>query len=84
MDIKKKKNGIYKTKKIMSGPLSAANISEDSIHLVLSRYEQHVPEKLRALDEVRYRDIPESLAKRKAIAAYLSKGEVERLVEWKL
>jgi hypothetical protein len=71
----------------MTASLDPQAIDEETLNDVLSRYDEHVPDKLKDLDEARYEEIPDALAERKAASssqAYLSKDEVERLVEWKL
>jgi hypothetical protein len=50
---------------------------------VLSRYPTTVPEKLRALDTLRYDTIPAQVTAREG-SKCLTKEEVEKLVEWKL
>ncbi|KAF2184302.1 hypothetical protein K469DRAFT_709028 [Zopfia rhizophila CBS 207.26] len=66
-------------------PLKPNSISEATFKQVLTRYPSTVPEKLQELDTHRYDTIPATVTQRKADGdAYLEKGEVERLVEWKL
>ncbi|KAH7380018.1 hypothetical protein BKA66DRAFT_465541 [Pyrenochaeta sp. MPI-SDFR-AT-0127] len=58
-------------------------ISLDAFNDVLSRYPSAVPDKLQELDTLRYDTIPSTVVERQD-AAYLTKDEVEKLVEWKL
>ncbi|KAF2461663.1 hypothetical protein BDY21DRAFT_278557, partial [Lineolata rhizophorae] len=52
---------------------------------LLNRYPELVPDKLRELDQLRLETIPASLQQRaKNGDAYLTKGEVLQLMEWKL
>lgn len=63
--------------------LHIKNISLDEFNNVLSRYPSAVPDKLQELDTLRYDAIPAKVAERQD-TAYLTKDEVEKLVEWKL
>ena len=57
----------------------------ESIKKHLQSYPNHVPATLHNLDELRFSDIPATLAKRKSDGdAYLEKSEVVSLVQWKL
>lgn len=61
------------------------NISLDTFEGVVARYENQVPNDLHGLDEVRLKDVPETLAQRKQEGKpFLEKTEVTALVEWKL
>ncbi|KAF2467134.1 uncharacterized protein BDR25DRAFT_395579 [Lindgomyces ingoldianus] len=65
--------------------LRPESITLDTFNNILSRYPASVPERLRDLDALRYDTIPVKVAKRKEDDdAFLSKDEVEKLVEWKL
>lgn len=50
---------------------------------ILRKYPDVVPEKLKDLDNQRYKDIPSQLKKR-ADDPHLTKDEVAALVDWKL
>jgi hypothetical protein len=58
-------------------------ITLSTFNSVLSRYAPAVPAKLEDLDASRYDTIPTSVANLKS-DKFLSKDEVEKLVEWKL
>lgn len=66
--------------------LRANSITLESFSRILARYETTVPERLHDLDSHRYTSIPAALAKRSTDegSPYLTKPEVEKLVEWKL
>ena len=69
----------------MKPELSAENISYSDFQGCLSFYQHHVPDKIQGLDELRFRVIPEVLARRREDGnAFLEKTEVTGLVEWKL
>jgi hypothetical protein len=62
-----------------------SSITKEPFNTLLSRYATLVPPSLTELDTLRYEEIPNSLRKRTDTNDfYLSKNEVERLVEWKL
>jgi hypothetical protein len=58
-------------------------ITLSTFNSVLSRYTPAVPEALQELDALRYDTIPTAVAKRPG-KLHVTKGEVEKLVEWKL
>lgn len=64
------------------------NITIPDITAATSRYDAHLPSDLRELDRARFQDLPARVAKRhdedEVDGAYLTKGEVEELVRWKL
>jgi hypothetical protein len=60
-----------------------SRITLGTFNSVLSRYTPAVPAKLQDLDASRYDTVPASVADAKG-EIFLSKDEVERLVEWKL
>lgn len=65
--------------------LNADNISHADFQYQLRFYEDLVPESLQGLEELRLREVPESLAQRRLKGnASLDKTEVTALVEWKL
>jgi len=69
----------------MKPALSAENINYADFRLQLRFYEDNVPKSLQSLEELRLREIPESLAQRRKDGnAFLDKTEVTALVEWKL
>ena len=71
-----------KTMKVSDSP-SQINYSTFQLHL--HSYEAHVPEKIHGLEEIRLKEIPETLDQRKKDSdAFLEKTEVTALVEWKL
>lgn len=64
---------------------SPSQISLDRLHTLLTSYDSYVPDKIRGLEELRLRTIPETLTQRKKDGElYLEKTEVTSLVEWKL
>jgi len=61
------------------------NITPRTFDRLLSRYPSCVPEKLAELERERFHVIPAVLEQRKRDGgAWLEKGELVRLVEWKL
>lgn len=64
--------------------LKYTQISKEAFNAVLARYPSTVPENLRELDALRYDTIPATVTSRNKKGAYLTKDEVEKLVEWKL
>ena len=69
----------------MKPELSADNISYSDFQGRLSFYQDHVPDKIQGLEELRLREIPEVIARRREDgSAFLEKTEVTGLVEWKL
>lgn len=70
----------------MPPSLHYKHITKDTFLDVLSRYPAIAPVKLRELDTLRYETIPATVAQRAANdgKAYLTKDEVEKLMEWKL
>lgn len=64
-------------------PNHVRTISLETFNDILSQYPASVPERLQELDTLRYDEIPVKVASRKD-AAFLTKDEVEKLVEWKL
>lgn len=64
---------------------TANSINYDEIQEILLLYESFVPDKIQGLEELRLREVPEVLNKRKADGeTFLEKTEVTGLVEWKL
>ena len=60
-------------------------ISKDDFEQILAQYPKTVPSKLADLEEQRLSTIPAKLKERKAKGnAYLTKGELATLVDWKL
>lgn len=57
-------------------------ISPEDFQKTLEKYDALIPEKLSELEDQRLRIIPETLSERKP--AYLTKTEVQTLVDWKL
>lgn len=69
----------------MNASDSSSQISCLTFQNHLHSYEAHVPEKIYGLEEIRFRELPETLEQRKkAGGAFLEKTEVTTLVEWKL
>lgn len=65
--------------------LSAENINHADFQYQLRFYEDLVPESLQSLEELRLREVPERLARRRLDGnAFQDKTEVTALVEWKL
>jgi hypothetical protein len=62
--------------------LTITSIDLKTFNETLSRYPSTIPNKLRDLDAQRYDTIPHALAQRDV--PFLTKEEVEKLVEWKL
>ena len=70
---------------VMEPKLYAENISYAEFQERLRSYEDHVPEKIQGLEELRLRQVPEVLSQRREDGnAFLEKTEVTGLVEWKL
>ena len=62
-----------------------SQINHSTFQSHLHRYEAHVPEKIHGLEEIRLREVPETLdQRRKDGSAFLEKTEVVALVDWKL
>ena len=60
-------------------------ISFGAFESIVKRYEGHVPKDLFGLEEIRLKEVPETLAQRKREGrAFLEKTEVTALTEWKL
>lgn len=71
--------------KIMKASAGPSQISYSTLKTHLHSYEAHVPEKIHGLEEIRLREVPETLDQRKKDSnAFLEKTEVTALVEWKL
>jgi len=69
----------------MPSSLAPSSITQKDIPKILSRYADVVPSALKDLDVTRYETIPVAVEKRKSNGdAYLSKSEVESLVQWKM
>jgi len=66
--------------------LKHTSITKGTFTTLLSRYASLVPSALTELDTLRYEEIPNILSKREEEDddSYLTRDEVERLVEWKL
>ncbi|KAJ4365230.1 hypothetical protein N0V83_008848 [Neocucurbitaria cava] len=64
-------------------PNHIRTISLQSFNDILLRYPASVPGKLQDLDTLRYDAIPAKVSSRQGVA-FLTKDEVEKLVEWKL
>jgi len=61
------------------------SITYEALQHLVSRYDEHVPAKVRGLEDLRLREVPETLAKRKRDGeVFLQKEELRGLVEWKL
>lgn len=62
-----------------------SQISSDTLHTHLLSYDSHVPEKIHELEEIRLKEVPDTLNQRKMDGeTFLEKAEVTALVEWKL
>lgn len=73
------------TSSTMKPALRAEKINHATFLSQLRFYEDLVPKSLEGLEEVRLREIPETLAQRRKDGnAFLEKTEVTALVEWKL
>jgi hypothetical protein len=70
----------------MSSSLAADSISPADFDAVLARYESHVPEKLKELEELRFVIIPDTLKSKreKGSHCWLLKKELQQLMDWKL
>lgn len=69
----------------MSSHLNPQHITSKEIMNLLDRYDAHVPDSLKSLDKERYENIPRALKERTAQGhTYLTKTEVESLVQWKM
>ena len=62
-----------------------SNITFDTLKHLVERYNTDVPPNLQKLEEVRLREIPETLRERRKDGdSFLEKSEFTALVEWKL
>jgi len=71
---------------IIPAKRTVTEITPKTFKDILEKYHSTVPEKVKDLEEERLHRIPEALAKRKKDGsdAYLTWGEVVKLVDWKL
>lgn len=69
----------------MKPDLYPDKISYADFEKYLGHYKDHAPKKIQGLEELRYNEIPEIVAKRKQDGeAFLEKTEVQSLADWKL
>jgi len=70
---------------LMSHSYGSKHITIEALQEILATYSQHIPEKVRELDELRLSEIPKTIKRRKESGhAYLNIQELQTLVEWKL
>lgn len=64
---------------------SPSEVTSKTLQSHLLLYDSHVPGKIQGLEEIRLKQVPETLDQRKRDGeAFLEKAEVTALVEWKL
>ena len=69
----------------MNASDTSSEISLDTLHTLLLKYDSHVLDKIQELDELRFSTTPQILAQRqKSGEPFLEKTEVTTLVDWKL
>ncbi|KAL8709787.1 MAG: hypothetical protein Q9220_005573 [cf. Caloplaca sp. 1 TL-2023] len=75
---------LLKFQVVLQGPV-AEHISISEFNYHLEKYESTIPTKLSALSKLRYNEIPQNLIEREETGDnFLTKPEIEQLVEWKL